>query len=94
MQELLDKIKAEYDVEGDPSTWQVLQIKNNQDFPYKIKQKRDEFVLSKGWSPRVNIPVRYQQVARFKSLEEAYKRLIKKHNKSCQHMSNWNTINI
>ena len=90
----LEALKTEFTIEGTPDTWQVLQHKTGQDFPYKIKQKKEEFVLSKGWSPRVNIPVRYQQIKKFKSLEEAYQRIIKQHNKSCEHMPNWNKIEL
>lgn len=94
MSDLLIAISEHYNVEGTPDTWQTLQIKNNQDFPFKVKQKRDKFVLSKGFSPRVNFPIRYNKVAEFDNLDDAYRRIIKRHNKSCEHMVSWTKIEV
>lgn len=82
---------------GDPEE-QIIAVKTGDDFPWRIRiNKEGWFVLDKQWSARTSAftatkPKWYQQKKDKLDITVLYLYIIKRHNKSCEWMTNWEKI--
>lgn len=92
MSETQSKMESQYDFSVDSSGHEVICIKSKDDYPYRIRFKDGMWRLDQAFSPRVTVKPKHQTVGDFITRDEALKRIIMRHNKSCKHMTNWSPI--
>lgn len=71
-----------------------LQVKSEDDFGYRLRPVTGGFRLDKAFSPRIYIKPTYKKVKDFASVDAALTHIVKHHNKSCEWMKNWKTIEL
>jgi len=95
MNSLHEKLLEHYDFKVDEKGNDIYQVKTNEDFPYRIrKNKKDQFVLDQQFAERSYMKAKWYQQKVADTKETLLLFIIKRHNKSCNHMTNWKTINI
>ena len=68
---------------------EIIRIKTEDDFPYRIRRDGEVWKLSKAFSARVYLKQKFSKVGDFVTREDALIRIIKRHNKSCEYMTHW-----
>lgn len=86
-------MKSQYNFKKDGEDEHV-HIKDDHDFPYRIRKKGEGVTLSQAYSARVHMKPSYNKIGDFASRDEALARIVKKHNKSTGHMTSWKKIEV
>lgn len=79
-------VRKQYDFSTDKNGATIVQIKNGQDFPYKIVSKDNIFKVYKGDQQRSYTPLKFYFKKDFTSMNDVYGYIIKQHNKSAEYM--------
>ena len=86
----MTQLKSQYDIEHKKDKKNndqiVVQLKSKNDFPYRIVEKDKKFIVSKGYSERSYIPIKFQKKKELDSLEKCYEYIVKQHNTSVEYM--------
>ena len=82
-----DRVKVAFDISVDDKHYTILKPKDKMDFPYRIREVGDTFILDQAFSPRTHITPKFNRVGVFNSRELALARIVKQYNKSTENLT-------
>ncbi len=83
-------MESQYDFSINEDGDEIIQIKSKDSYPYRIRKDGTVWKLAQSFSPRVNIEPKFKSIGKFYlTRDDALERIIKRHNKSCEYMTNW-----